>query len=206
MGAEYWRVFAALPVDDAVRSLMRDVQDQLRERDWRVKWVDPGLAHLTIRFYGNVVRDEIGALQQRLASAASEGTAARIRTGVVGAFPSSSRPRVIWLGLAGDVDALRDLADNVASATAHVGQPDTKLFKPHITLGRVREGSRPPADFGDAVKTLRNDEVPFSIDWLQLIRSILSPTGPSYTVIDEWPLGRALTPEPVLTPELHEHG
>ena len=205
-GGAQWRLFAALPVSDAVRSTMGVVIDSLRPYGWPMKWVDPSLAHLTVRFYGNVGRDQISSLSQRLAAVASEAFPAQVSTSATGAFPSASRPRVIWIGLDGDVEAIGAVAAAVATATAHIGEPDTKPFKPHITIGRLRQGGKPPSDFAAAVNALHLEPVDFSIDRLQLIRSVLSPAGPTYTVIGEWPLGQPAVVAGTPTPELREHG
>lgn len=204
--SERWRVFAALPVADGVRSQMAFVVDELRPRGWPVKWVDPTLAHLTVRFYGNVSPVEAVSLQHHLAMVAAASVPARVRADRIGAFPSPSRPRVIWIGLGGDVKALGEVAADVAATTAHIGEPDTRPFKPHITVGRLRQGARPPSDFAAAVNELRLPPIEFSIDRLQLIRSVLSPTGPTYTVIDAWPLGQPLAVAGKPTPELREYG
>ena len=201
-----WRLFAALPVNDAVRSTMGVVIDSLRPYDWPVKWVDPSLAHLTVRFYGNVPRNQMSSLSQRLAAVASDASPVQVRTSAIGAFPSASRLRVIWIGLDGDVEAVGAIAAAVATATAHIGEPDTRPFEPHITIGRLRQGARPPSNFDAAVNEMRLAPTTFSIDKLQLIRSVLSPSGPTYFVIDEWPLEQSLTVAGAPIPELREHG
>ena len=98
--AAAWRVFAAVPVSDDVRELMRRAEETLAPRGWPMKWVKPELAHLTLKFYGNISTDRLSDLSMRLATVAAGAGALRIRTTTVGAFPSAARPRVIWLGLA----------------------------------------------------------------------------------------------------------
>ena len=47
--AAAWRVFAAVPVSDEVRELMRRAEETLALRGWPMKWVKPELAHLTLQ-------------------------------------------------------------------------------------------------------------------------------------------------------------
>jgi len=193
-----WRVFVAVPVSDDVRALMGDVAEALAPRGWPVKWVRPELAHLTLKFYGSIEADRLPELSSRLARVAEGARPLRMRTTTVGAFPSASRPRVLWLGLAGDVAPLATLATRVEAASAGFGKPENRPFAPHVTLARLREGASAPADFAVAATALDLTPVSFAIDRLQLVRSVLGPGGPAYTVIGEWPLGAI--------PEVDDHG
>ncbi|HMM43403.1 MAG TPA: RNA 2',3'-cyclic phosphodiesterase [Thermomicrobiales bacterium] len=193
-----WRVFAAVPVSDGVRALMGDIQDALIPRGWRVKWVRPELAHLTLKFYGNIETERLPELSERLARVAASGRPLRMRTTTVGAFPSASQPRVLWLGLAGDVEPLAALATQVEDASVGYGKPENRPFAPHVTLARLRDGAATPADFATAASGLHLAPVSFAIDRLRLIRSVLGPGGPAYTPIGEWPLSA--------TPEIDDHG
>lgn len=187
-----WRVFAAVPVSDAVRALMRDTERQLAPRGWPLRWVRPDLAHLTLRFYGATDPARLPGLAARLASVAAAGRPLRLRTTTIGAFPSDRRPRVVWLGLGGDIAPLAALAAQVASASAGDGPPGDRPFAPHITLARLRDSAPAPEGFAAATSALRLPEVGFAVERLQLIRSVLGPGGPAYTTIGEWPLGHAV--------------
>lgn len=193
-----WRVFAAVPVSDDVRALMGDIQDALAPRGWRVKWVRPELAHLTLKFYGNIETDRLPELSSCLAHVASSSHPPRMRTTTIGAFPSDTRPRVLWLGLAGDVEPLAALATQVEDASVGYGKPENRPFAPHVTLARLRDGAAASTDFAAAASALHLAPVSFAIDRLQLIRSALGPDGPAYTPIGEWRLGA--------TPEIDDHG
>jgi 2'-5' RNA ligase len=136
-------------------------------------------------------------------SAQLSGIARRMRllpltTGALGVFPSAARPRVIWLGLAGDLQPLHELAREVATTAALVPGADAKPFKPHITLGRVRERGA-IHDFEQAVADLRLDAVPLPVTSIQLVRSTLGPAGPTYTALADLPLAG-------VRPEVREHG
>lgn len=193
-----WRIFAAVPVSDAVRVVMRDAQEELARQGWLVKWVEPELAHLTVKFYGDVAVSSIPRLEALLARVARITPAADVRATQFGAFPSMRHPRVIWLGLDGDIARLSKLAADVEQASAGYGKPEVRPFNPHITLGRFRAGSPAPGNLESALSELHVDPVAFSIDRLQLIHSVLTPIGPAYSTIAEWPLAAS--------PDIHEHG
>ncbi|HQX63292.1 MAG TPA: RNA 2',3'-cyclic phosphodiesterase [Thermomicrobiales bacterium] len=196
--AAAWRVFAAVPVSDDVRELMRRAEETLAPRGWPMKWVKPELAHLTLKFYGNISTDRLSDLSMRLATVAAGAGALRIRTTTAGAFPSAARPRVIWLGLAGTIDPLAALAARVEAASSGFGKPESRPFAPHITLARLRDGAPAPTDFAAIAAGLNLPSIPFTIDRLQLVRSILGAAGPTYSTVGEWPFSGI--------PEIDDHG
>jgi 2'-5' RNA ligase len=184
-----WRVFAALPVNDAVREQMRDIRSKLAEYDRQLRWVDPRIAHLTVKFYGETATDRLPVLQRALADATSRARAVTLGTSGVGVFPSASRPRVVWLGLAGDIAHIEQLARAVEATSDAAGVPrEQRPFKAHITIARVRDGADTHG-LADALAALDIPRVELPIERLQLIRSVLGPQGPTYTTIAEWPLG-----------------
>jgi 2'-5' RNA ligase len=195
-----WRIFAAVPVSEAVRAVLREAQRVLSREAWLIKWVEPDLAHLTVKFYGDVPVSSLPRLEALLARVAEDAPAADVRATKFGAFPSLRHPRVIWLGLDGDLHHVDALAADVEQASAGFGKPEARPFNPHITLGRFRAGAPAPRDVEAALALLDSTTapVPFSIDRLQLIHSVLTPVGPAYTTIAEWSLG--------VSPEIHDHG
>jgi 2'-5' RNA ligase len=190
-GGDYWRLFVAVPLPSAVQRLIADIQAELEPLEWPFRWVEPELAHITLKFYGDtnprLVRDLAGKLQW----AAGRTEPVTLDTSGVGAFPNTRRPRVTWLGLEGDVLQLERLAEDVDEVSSELGfERESRRFRPHITIGRLRQRSDPPADFEMIVNDLGLPSSRLPIDRIQLIRSLLAPGGPSYAVIDEWWLGQ----------------
>jgi 2'-5' RNA ligase len=192
-GAEQWRLFAAVPLGDEVREEVARLQDELRRHGWPVRWVRPERAHITVKFFGDTEVDAVPKLMRLLEGVATKAAPTMLRTSGIGAFPSSSQPRVIWLGLSGNVRALEGLA---ASVQMVVGA-DSARFRPHITLGRVRDGAGTVTDFEVAARELQTNARDVPIGELVLIRSVLGQDGPTYSTLGRWRLGR---------PEPDEHG
>jgi 2'-5' RNA ligase len=195
---EFWRVFAAVPVNHDVRALLADVRRQLTPCGWPVRWVEPTLAHVTLQFYGQTPPATVPALSAQLTTIAQRTAALTLTSGAVGVFPSAARPRVIWLGLAGDLAALHELAREVATTAKLAPGAAATPFKPHITLGRVRERAA-IHDFEHCVADLDVESVPLPVTSIELTRSTLGAAGPTYTTLAELPLAGA-------RPEVREHG
>ncbi len=187
---ELWRVFAAVPLTEPVREVISTVQSQLDEAGCHFRWVNPDLAHITLKFYGDTNENQRAKLGRALGSVASTFDGFMLHTSQVGAFPNPHRPRVAWLGLDGSTAALTALATTVEEASVAVGFPrEGRPFRSHITLGRHRDRDAPPEGFAEVASNLQVDRVEVPIDRIQLIRSVLQRGGPSYSIIGEWRLG-----------------
>jgi len=203
---ERWRVFAAAPLNDNVRAVMQHAQNRLKANTWPVRWVDPRLGHITLRFYGDSDQQAVADIQRELACIAARHDHMLLQTAGVGAFPSTSRARVLWLGLDGDVARLRSLARAINAAGSDEVSKDKRSFKPHVTLARLHNGALPLSDVANAAAALDLPAVSLPIDRVQLIRSVLGPKGPTYTVINEWLLNETATvPADATASDPNEH-
>ena len=156
------------------------------------RWVDPSLLHVTLAFLGQQPEERLETLEQvgRIAAGASQ--AGDLRLGQGGSFGPRREPRVLWIGLDGDVAALLALQSRLAKELRAAGcDLEDRPFSPHITLARRRDGARPagPPDWPPAPVTARPA---FKMDHLTLVESRLSPRGPTYKPLLEFPLGRAV--------------
>lgn len=141
------RLFAAIPVAPPALGEIGRLLEELRTRDWPVKWVrDEGL-HLTLKFFGEMAPARAKEIAAALGAAAVGTPALDLGLGDIGVFPNPRRPRVLWVGVDGPA-ALELLADRVERQCEAIGFPlGGKAFHPHVTLGRLREGGRvPPAE------------------------------------------------------------
>ncbi len=101
-----------------------------------VRWVAAEGAHLTLAFLGDVDRDALSDIGATVAAAARAHAPFPLALGALGAFPDLERPRVVWLGLRLGEEDLVALADDVRR---RLGRDDAAPFRPHLTLGRVRQ-------------------------------------------------------------------
>jgi 2'-5' RNA ligase len=84
---------------------------------------------------------------------------------------------VLWLGLEGP-PALELLQDRLERAGEAIGfPPEGRPFRPHVTLGRVREGHRVPPN---ALEEYEVERLPLLAEELVLYESLLSSQGPRY--------------------------
>lgn len=203
ISGETRRLFIALPLPDAVRDLIAGVQAQIRPHGWPVKWVDTGLAHITVKFLGETDAGLVPDIERQLSEVSGALKPIRLNTAGCGAFPSLKRPQVLWIGVEGHVDAAVRMAESVDGAMSRVGfEPERRAFRPHITVGRVRRGEKLPPEAGSLIEQAAADPVELMVDRFQLVQSVLGRSGPTYTTLAEWQLGSPATSRV----ELVEHG
>ena len=112
-----------------------------------------GNIHLTLKFFGNVPDDEIDTLALAAREVAQTEEPFQLKATMAGAFPSPKAPRVVWLGLGGDVVPLTRLFHHLEKAFATLGYPpEGRAFNPHLTLGRVKSPAKPGEAGQDAGK------------------------------------------------------
>lgn len=174
------RCFVAVEVPSGVRDELVAVQTALRRRLRRadLRWATPDQLHLTLKFLGAVPDDRVAAVSVALDQVGAGAAPLALTAAGLGAFPSLGSARVIWAGItAGSADAAA-LAAGVDQATASLGfPPETRPFRCHLTLGRVRSpgGGR---GLGEAVKAVGNrDFGSWIASELILYESRLRPTG-----------------------------
>ncbi|HEY3111808.1 MAG TPA: RNA 2',3'-cyclic phosphodiesterase [Chloroflexota bacterium] len=187
------RTFVAVELPDQVRAAIAAAQAELRgalgARTGSVRWVDPAGAHLTLKFLGDTPESAVPAIEVSLRAALAGARAFALRTGALGCFPSGRSPRVLWLGLDGELEPLTATRDAVEAAIAPLGWPtEARPFSPHLTLGRLRPDASPAerAGIGKAAGAIWPPApTPLPVASVSLMRSELGPRGARYTRLVE---------------------
>jgi 2'-5' RNA ligase len=180
----------AVLLPEAVRATLAAVIQRLRANARGVGWVAADNLHLTLKFLGRVEPARLEQVVTALAAVAASSSPFDLAVRGLGAFPSPSRPRVLWAGLAGGASELALLAARVEAALGPLGfPPEERPFSAHVTLGRVREPRGDPALAAALAAGASRELGAFRVDRVVLMRSDLSPRGARYTPLDSWGLG-----------------
>lgn len=178
------RLFFAIELPAEVQSQLGGLKPVDENREYR--WVDPSLLHVTLAFLGEQPEQRLPLLEEVGASAASAGRTGTLQVGRPGDFGPKRAPRVLWVDIAGEVQALLSLQVKLAAGLRHAGfQLEDRPFTPHITLARRRETARGGSPDGWPP---RIEPRPFTMDRLTLFQSRLSPRGPTYIPLSEFQL------------------
>jgi 2'-5' RNA ligase len=175
------RAFIAVQLPSDVKQEMGLVADvlagQIPERS--VRWVKPDLMHITLRFLGETAVSKLDAISQAIDNAAKNQAPLKLHLHGTGCFPNAKRPRVIWVGLAGQVPELAAFKRNLDGGLVDLGwEMEKRPFKPHLTLGRVKDAKKLRGLSWDV--DVKEKEIPVTA--VYLIESQLTPQGSIYTV------------------------
>lgn len=189
------RSFIAIELPEEVRSGLRRLQAELRSAGHAfVKWVAPESIHLTLKFLGNISVEKVAAITAVMEEAGQGASSFQLKIGGLGAFPNLRRPRVLWLGIAGETDRLVVLQRRIDDGLVALGfAREIRPFTPHLTLARLRQGTSPrdQQTFGELVmKTPLEASYEVSVNSLSLMRSQLLPGGAVYSRLAEVKLKR----------------
>jgi len=184
------RSFIAIELPEAIKTGLQHLQTELTLPLYSfVKCVAPEGIHLTLKFLGNIsankVTDVIGVMEQ-----ASQGVSPfQLQITEVGAFPNVRRPRVLWVGIKGDMDKLVGWQQRLDNGLVPLGfAKEARPFTPHLTLARLRENCSPGdvLHFGEMVAGSHVEvDFNFTVSSLNLMKSQLLPKGAVYSRLAE---------------------
>ena len=107
------RLFFAVELPHDVQNALGKLRPEaLWARDYR--WVEPASMHITMAFLGEQPEDALASLAEIGQAAASASQAGRLGIGQPGSFGSRRAPRVLWVGLEGDVPKLHHLQQKLS--------------------------------------------------------------------------------------------
>ena len=183
------RTFIAFALPDHIKSALGRVQEGLKARGVKVRWVRlPGI-HLTLKFLGDIEVDLVDPVAAKMTDAARGIGPLLLGAKGIGVFPNIRRPRVIWAGLDGDLGQLGDLQRNIDAALSEIGfAREKRSFKGHLTLGRFK-GRMDSRQVARALEEFSGFETQtFTAQHLVLFKSQLEPTGAVYSQLKKVPL------------------
>jgi 2'-5' RNA ligase len=183
------RAFLAIDPPEEIFKEIINIQELLRKAvQGDIRWVRPEGMHLTLKFFGYVYESDVANISDVVKNNVANMKTLLLNVRSVGAFPSVNRPRVLWLGIDGDTDALINLQMEIDAGLEGYGfKKEDRLFRPHLTLARIKE---PKGLIGLAETIEKNEDYnagSFSVSGLTLFKSDLKPTGAIYTKLAHFP-------------------
>lgn len=184
------RTFIAIPADDEVYAKALSTIEALRPLTDNVRWVVPDSLHWTLQFLGDVEDETLYEICRDVARVCEATDAFDLGAIAVSAFPNIEKPRTIWLGAGEGSEALCKLQDGIEERMAKLGfRPERRQFTPHLTIGRVHQGSHAGAALSEQLATLAEfDGGRMEVNEVIVYGSELSREGPTYHVIGRAPL------------------
>lgn len=141
---EMWRIFVAIPLPVPIKEALSAWCGEHKNRLAFAKWVDPEDYHITVQFLGDTPPNRVGEIGAGLSEATAAISPFSLEARRCGHFGRPAAPRVLWAGVEGALEPLRELQSRVVAANGKLGfTPEDRPYHPHITLARkYKEGSR----------------------------------------------------------------
>ena len=189
------RSFIAIELPEETLQNLAAIQEQLKGSRAGVRWVKPGSIHLTLKFLGNIPAAQVDEIAAAATQVVVDEPPITLCAAGLGAFPSYRKPRVIWVGLRGEVDRLTNVQAGLEKALEPLGFAlEGRGFRPHLTIGRVKDRR----GLQSLIEAMSTQELPefnsFDADEIILYKSDLRPTGAIYTKLHRMPLAAPAPP------------
>lgn len=187
MAADRWRLFVAVPIGEGLRSALASsvASWEFRPDLDGLRWTDPAAWHVTLHFIGATDVDQVPRIVAALAGVAACHEPMRLATGGIGGFPSATRARVAWYGVADPERRLRQLAEEIRS---EIGAKGANRFRAHVTLARARSE---PVDLRPWIADASPPTGSLEVTEIHLMRTHLGGGPARYEAIARLRLGGA---------------
>jgi len=182
------RAFLAAYIDEELKDRITDVQEQLKEADAPVKFVEPHNLHFTFKFFGEIDEDKTEEIVSTVENKVQNYGPFELFIKGVGVFPNPRYIRVLWLGVE-DLKLFSELQMDLDGDFVELGFKKERSYVPHLTMGRVK-GAANKDILISKIDELKEVEIgKMKIEKLLLMESVLKrDSGPVYTVVKEFEL------------------
>lgn len=180
------RLFTGIAIPREVQASLERLISRLRPHG-HLTWSPPYNLHITTKFIGEWPPERLDELNAALREVPVAGELPIAVRGL-GWFPNPHHPRVFWAAVHVDERLARLSVDTDRRLTTLGIEAETKPFKPHLTLARIRT-EVPLTSIKEAVAALETVEFgQFTAAEFHLYRSEPGPAGTIYTSLAQFPL------------------
>jgi 2'-5' RNA ligase len=141
-----------------------------------------------LKFFGAIAAADVEIISEVIAKRTAAVPPFFLEVGGLGAFPDAARPRIIWMGIAGQLASLLSLQKDLEEEFLLLGFPkEDRPFRAHLTVGRVKV-PKGIAGLAPAIEGAGNQTAePFRVEEVVLFRSRLLSQGAVYTKLARFP-------------------
>jgi|TARA_B100000959_G_scaffold18261_3_gene17639 2'-5' RNA ligase len=184
------RLFFGIDIPDQTLSNTEKLLNSFSISSSHVKWVRTAHLHITLKFLGDVEEKNISAICSAANNIAKNFEPINLSVVGMGVFPNRYRPKVIWLGVNGDIEDLACLEAKLMQSLTPLGYPpDERLFTAHISIGRIKDNSARGEIIRLVHKYSKEELGDASFSDFHLYESRLGPRESIYTKINSFKLG-----------------
>ncbi len=187
------RTFIAVNLSDAAHVTLRRTLRRVGRALPGVRLVNPDDLHLTLAFLGEIDDAALAAVVTLTQEVAQQTSPFTLTLDKLGIFGQPHAPRVVWVGVGGDLRRLAALQQRLAESLEALGFPrESRPYAPHLTLARI---TRPLAATSLAQLTALLAEAPrhptrWPVAEVRVMRSDPNAKGARYAALSVAPLSQ----------------
>ena len=183
------RIFIAINLPKEVKKELEEYQ--LKWPELPIRWTKVENLHITLAFLGYLSDEELVKVCQITKEVAQGHESFSINlTKIIYGPPKKMPPRMVWAegeksrGLAElQIDLEKSLTGSRISF-----EPEKREFKPHITLGRIRQWEFRQIEPDERPEIDEEISLDFDVNSIEVMESQLKRGGAEYTVLESAPL------------------
>ena len=186
VGLKTIKTFLAVSPSDSFRELAkRFIASLENESEFKnVRLVKPENIHLTLKFLGQVTKEQCETIIHSLKNKKINTSPFEITCGLLHPFPSSNKPHILALDL-DEREQLSELASICESASRKIVGKASHSFKAHLTIGRLKQGEFPLIEKADFFQGLT-----MPVNEMILFEYVQVGGGIRYDVLERFSLSR----------------
>lgn len=186
------RCFIAINIDEQIRKAMANLQNELQAKadvkKGDVKWVNPEIVHLTLKFLGEIEDKQVVDVCSITNDVTNRHKSFELSVESAGHFGGRSA-RVLWIGAGQNCDNLIQLQQDLDQQLDMAGWPkETRKFSAHLTICRVRN-TKAGIKLAQMIQEYKDIKLgTVLVDSVSVYQSQLTAKGPIYTVLGKYEL------------------
>ena len=181
------RTFISIPIPLDIHQAIDGVMAALKKEQLDVRWTPQENRHLTLVFLGDIPARLVSHVCECAMAVAKAFSPIRLTLKGAGVFASIRQARVLWVGVQNSDHQLGDFHRRLQSELKQVEGlgiiPETRPFKPHLTIGRFLKPMEPKRLWA-AIETQTNFEtLEFTVSEAHVVQSTLKASGAVYDIL-----------------------
>ena len=186
------RTFLSIPLPTEVKSKKNMFYSTFDPLGGKINWIRSDNLHLTLKFIGYTPENSIMEIIKTLTKLFLKEEPFNLIVNNTGCFPVPERPRVLWMGIDGNIKQLADMVLRIEDSLDKIGfSKEQKAYHPHITIARIKYPQKKTPNVDLFLKSTY-DPIDFMVDRVQFLSSELLETGTVYSLLKSFPLGESI--------------
>jgi 2'-5' RNA ligase len=176
------RAFIAVYATQKINSNVARLVERFGAFSKEVNWIPEENYHLTLNFVGDINDREIPEFLGDASDYISQFEPFDLVLGGLGGFPSLEQPQTLWIGAQEGGEEMGLISREITKFLRDWSLGKSRFdFAPHMTIGRIKKGSRCPDELSTLLHRFRNhDAGSCHVDQVKICSSTFEGGRPQY--------------------------